>query len=210
MCVPALFALIPGIAAGSAAATTAATVASTALTLGSTAFGIAGIVGQVGTAEAVGKRQAKIAEHNAQLADAQSLNARNRAEAASSRVRTGAGRLRGRQRAIAAARGLDPTTGTAGAILDETSILSTLDARQAVSAGRSEAAGFTAQAFNQRARARLATVTPSAGAAIGGAILQGAGAVASKWQKFRGSSGVLFDDSPTTQLPAFFSPFANA
>lgn len=199
MCIPALFGLIgfstvagSGVGAATAAAT-AASFASLGVTIGSTALSVAGAVGSARTQEAVGKQQAKIAESNAQLADARSLDARARAEAASSRIRTRAGQLRGRQRAVAAARGLDPTTGTTGAILDETSILSTLDARQAVSTGRSEAAGFTAQAFNLRAQARLATVTPSPGAAIGGAILQGTGAVASKWHKFRDDDRGLFE-----------------
>lgn len=182
------------------AAATAASVASGAITIGSTALGVSQAVGQARTAEAVGKQQAQIAEHNAQLADARSLDARNRAGAESSRIRTRAGQLRGRQRAVAAARGLDPTTGTAGGIVDETRILSTLDARQAASTGLSEAAGLTAQAFNLRAQARLATITPGPGAAIGGAILQGTGAVASKWHKFREDSGSLF---PTGTSEAF-------
>ena len=46
----------------------------------------------------ISKRPKKLLniDANAQLADAQSLNARSRAEAASSRIRTGAGQLRGR------------------------------------------------------------------------------------------------------------------
>jgi len=200
MCIPALFAAIPGISA--TAATTASAAATAAITIGSVATSIAGSVGQAHTQTAVGKQRAEIAERNAQLSEAKSLDARNRAEAESSRIRTRAGRHSRRQRAIAAARGLDPTTGTAGALIDETRIAGELDARQASATGLSESAGFTAQAFNRRAAGSLATVTRSPGAAIGGAILQGGSSVASTWHRFKSdSSGSLFDPDPLRDLP---------
>lgn len=214
MCIPGL---ISGITAGSTIGVTSATsigstmVATIASISAMSAITAAASIGgtiassvvsgvsasrQADLAEEQGRRQATVAEHNAALADAKSLHARARGQAAGSRAATRAGRFAGKQRALAAAAGLDPSSGTAAHSIDDTKILGRLDAANAINAGLSESAGFTAQAFNERARASIVGVAPSPALQIAGAATGGASAVASTWYKYRTDDEKgLFDGS---------------
>ncbi len=133
--------------------------------------------------------QSRVYDYNANVAESRAAEAHSASVARASEARTEAGRQTGRSRALFAARGLDPGTGTAGSLIDESRLISKLESERIVAGGRQQASQFAIDAFNYRAQAE--STRASVGPTVASYALQGVGSVASSWYKIGAEEGWL-------------------
>ncbi len=103
---------------------------------------------QSAAAKGQAQYQAKVAENNAQVAEWQAADAKERGDAAAADTRRKYAALEGTQAASLAARGLDITEGSANAILTDTSFFGDMDQRTVRANAAREAWGYKTKANN--------------------------------------------------------------
>lgn len=169
-------------AAGAAGTTTAATTAGGLSTLqtGSMIASAAGAglsaYGQYKQAEAAGEA----ARYNQKVADIQAQDALNRGDLEQQAMGRKVASLRGQQRANMAANGLDLSSGTPEAILEQTDYYGLEDQRTIANNARREAASYQ----NRGNLYAMQADSSNPWAASGGSLLTGAGQVADKWYRY--------------------------
>lgn len=148
------------------------------------------------TRQEVGNYQAAVARNNAAFASAQAADAKERGDLAASDVARRSGALQSRQAAAMAARGLDITTGSPDAILNDTSFFGEYDQRRTRSNAAREAYGFEVRAGNfqgdaaaYQAGADAENPLLSAAMGGGGSLLSSGNLVSPKWYGYAGRSG---------------------
>lgn len=122
------------------------------------------------------------ANYNRKAAEIQAADARDRGVYEQEALGRKVGAMRGQQRANMAANGLDITSGTPAAVLEQTDYYGLEDQRTLATNIEREASGFSN-------RARLAgmqadSIDPTTSAA--GSLLTNAGSVADKWYRYKG------------------------
>ena len=118
-----------------------------------------------------GKTQGEIANFNADTARFQAEAAQTEGYAAEERQLSKLKQIRAQQEVIMGAGGLDPTTGTAAQVLDQTTKMGTLDALTLRTNAARQAWGYSTQATNselQGASARTAGYFGAAGTLLSG------------------------------------------
>jgi len=133
-------------------------------TLAATAITAAGQIQQ-------GKTQSEIANFNADTARFQAEAAQKEGYAAEERQLAKVKQIRAQQEVIMGAGGLDPTTGTAAQVLDQTTKMGTLDALTLRTNAARQAWGYTTQATNSELQGSMARTAGYFGAA--GTLLSG-------------------------------------
>jgi hypothetical protein len=194
-------AAVSGMASAAGAATTAATglTGMQALQLGmSAASGINSFLGSQAQASAA----EQVARNNQIMAGYAAADAQRRGEEDAQAVQRRAAQLRGTQRSMMAARGLDLSVGTPAELIDQTDFFGEQDAATARMNARRESWAIRADAANQSAAASAeASRLRSSGFT---SLLGSAMSVADKWTSFRkpptggfntNASGMMF--SPT-------------
>ncbi len=161
-----------------------------ASTIASTVTSFVGAQQQASAAKAQSEYNAAVARNNAIYAERAAKEAEERGRVKEMQVRQQTANLRGRQRAVLAANGVDVNTGSALDIQSDTAALGELDALTARSNAEREALGYRQQGQNFGGEAALYDARARAAASGGlwsGAttLLGGAGTVADKWYKFR-------------------------
>lgn len=173
-------------ASGAAAAAGAATTAATGLTgmqalqLGlSAASGITSFIGAQNQASAM----EQVARNNQVMAERAAADAQRRGEEDVQAVQRRAAQLRGTQRSVMAARGLDLSEGTPAELIDQTDFFAEQDAATARMNARREGWAIRADAANQGYAAREeASRLRMSGA---GSLLGSAASVADRWMTYR-------------------------
>lgn len=173
-------------ASGAAAAAGAATTAATGLTgmqalqLGlSAASGITSFIGSQNQASAM----EQVARNNQVMAERAAADAQRRGEEDVQAVQRRAAQLRGTQRSVMAARGLDLSEGTPAELIDQTDFFAEQDAATARMNARREGWAIRADAANQGYAAREeASRLRMSGA---GSLLGSAASVADRWMTYR-------------------------
>jgi predicted transglutaminase-like cysteine proteinase len=168
-----------------------------ALQLGlSAASGITGFMGMQAQASAA----QQTARNNQIMAGYAAADAQRRGEEEAQAVQRKASQLRGTQRSMMAARGLDLSVGTPTELIDQTDFFGEQDAATARMNARRESWAIRADAANQSAAARADASRLRSSSY--GSLLGSAASVADKWMTYRPSgpsgldpSGMLF--SPT-------------
>ncbi|MDB4913407.1 MAG: hypothetical protein JWM95_1051 [Gemmatimonadetes bacterium] len=105
---------------------------------------------QAASARVQGEYAGQIADRNATLADAQSVDAIARGNESVSRLRMGTRQLVGAQRTAAAAQGIDVNSGTSADLQEDSRILSHFDELTLRNNAAREAWGYSMDAANQR------------------------------------------------------------
>lgn len=128
-----------------------------------------------GTTAAGSMQQAKstseVAKFNADTANLQAEAAQKEGYAAEERQLAKVKQIRAQQEVIMGAGGLDPTTGTAVQVLDQTTKMGTLDALTLRTNAARQAWGYTTQSINSELQGALARTAGYFGAA--GTLLSG-------------------------------------
>lgn len=171
-----------GAAAAAGAATTAATGLSgmQALQLGMSAVsGITSFMGQRAQADAV----EQVARNNQIMAERAAVDAQRRGEEEVQAVQRKAAQLRGTQRSMMAARGLDLSSGTPAELIDQTDFFSEQDSATARMNARRESWAIRADSANQSYAARAEASRLRSGAVS--SLLGSAASVADKWMTYR-------------------------
>lgn len=175
-------------AAGTAAAGTAAAAGATATT-GMTALQTASMYASMAGAglSAYGQYQQAeamkdAANYNRKLADIQAADARDRGAVEQEQLGRKIGQLRGQQTANMAANGIDLSTGTPAALLDQTNYYGLEDQRTLAANIEREASGFGNR--GRLAGMQADSIDPMLSA--GGSLLSNAGAVADRWYRYKG------------------------
>lgn len=175
-------AAVGGAAAAAGAATTAATglTGMQALQLGMSAVsGLTQFIGAQNQASAM----EQVARNNQIMADRAAADAQRRGEEDVQKVQRQAAQLKGTQRSMMAARGLDLSEGTPAELIDQTDFFAEQDAATARMNARRESWAIRADAANQSAAARAeASRIRSSGY---GSLLGSAMSVADKWTTYR-------------------------
>jgi len=132
--------------------------------------------------------QAQIARNNASMDDWRAADAINRGQISEADQRMKTGQLKGRQRALMAARGIDLGEGSALDILTTTDLMGERDALTIRDNAVREAWGYTQQANNARGNAdvyqyRADSNSPLTAAAS--TVLTSGGTVASSWYRWK-------------------------
>jgi hypothetical protein len=139
-----------------------------------------------------GKENGKIADWNAEVADLQARDAMSRGQEAQNKLRRGARRLIGAQRAGFAGQGVVVDSGSPAAVVEDSYTLSEADARTIANNAIREAWGYQVQAAGYRfqaGQARRAGVMAAAGTLIDtGADIYGFSQKAELGQRARPSS----------------------
>lgn len=140
--------------------------------------------------------QAAVARNNATFANFQAADAKERGDLAASNVARRSGQLQGRQAAAMAARGLDVSTGSPDAILNDTGFFGEYDQRTTRSNAAREAYGFQVRTGNFRGDAGAYAAAGdaenpllAAGFAGGSSLLSSGSMVAPRWGGYAGRSG---------------------
>lgn len=120
------------------------------------ASSLASSIAQAGAQKAQGAWERQQHEFNAKVADLQAIDAIRRGDKAAGQVRAQGRRVKGAQRAAFAAQGIDPNTGTAMELQDETDLFSELDAVTVKSNAFREAFGYKVDALSSRGRGQRA------------------------------------------------------
>lgn len=107
------------------------------------------------SAKEQGQYQAKVAQNNAQVAEWQAADAKERGDTAAANVRRKYASLEGTQVASLAARGIDVSEGSANALLTDTSFFSDVDQRTTKANAAREAWGYQTQANNFASNAQF-------------------------------------------------------
>lgn len=177
------------------------TLISTAATAASGVISFIGGQQQAAATKAQAEYNAAIARNNQIYADRAAREAVERGQQAEAKKRMEAASLRGRQRAVLAANGVDVNSGSALDIQEDTAGLGELDALTLRSNAEREAIGYRQQGANFGGEAAL--YQARANAASSGALWTGvssllgtAGSVASKWYSFKYPYGNLAGASP--------------
>lgn len=157
---------------------------SAAISTAGTAVSMLGSYQQSQGAKAAANYSAAVSANNAKVADWQARDAEDRADRNAQEVGRRQAALRGTQAAALAANGVDISTGSAGAILDQTDFYGTQDQKTAQENGSREAWALRTKRDNfntdaQWSRARASAESPWM--AAGSSLLAGAGNVADKW-----------------------------
>jgi hypothetical protein len=161
-----------------------------ALALGSQAFGVGqSTVGAYATAasqKSALQSQARIADINATLIDAQARATLAASEKQQNQILLRGGQIKAAQQAAYAANGIDLASPTAVNVETGTDYVTQADADQARANGIANAWGYRIQAGNARAqansaRASAASISPLMAGAT--SLITGAGQVASSWYK---------------------------
>lgn len=164
--------------------------------IASAASAVTGVVGtmqQSAAAKGQAEYQASIARNNQIYAQRAADEAKQRGLVAEEKARQAAQNLRGRQRAVLAANGVDVNTGSSLDIQTDTAAMGELDALTARSNAEREAQGYLQQGANFGGEAALydarARNASSSGMWTGATtLLGGAGTVASKWYQVYGNT----------------------
>lgn len=164
-------------------------IATTAL---STAASVAGSIQQGRAAKQQADYQAAVARNNQIIAQRKADDARERGRLAELQKRRETAQLIGRQRAGAAARGVEVDSGSAVDITADTAAFGELDALTIRSNAEREALGFEAEANQFEAEGQLRRLSgrnqrTGSYFAAGGTLLSGGSKVADKWYTFYGS-----------------------
>lgn len=165
-----------GAAAGGISATTLLAGASLGLTAIGTGVQTAGILSQA-------KHRQRILRRNAALAEEQAEDAKKRGREAETRHRMAVLQLSGRATTAMAASGVEIGSGTPASLLEEIDVMGELDALTIRSNAEREAWGYRAQAGGYRAQAGLAGRAGAYGAAT--SLLAGASTMANQWYQYR-------------------------
>lgn len=102
-----------------------------------------------------GKAQNDVAQYNAKLAEVSATDAEQRGGVAADQQRARVRQILGTQRAMMGASGVVAGEGTQGQVLDQTSVLGELDARQIEVNAQREAWGMRSQAAGARLQGSL-------------------------------------------------------
>lgn len=132
-----------------------------------------------------GQATKQIGRNNQIMAEYAAQDAQRRGEEEAIKVRRQADQLKGRQRALMSARGLDLGAGTPADILDQTDFFSQQDVNTTRNNAAREAWGYRAQGANYRAQGDFAAQQANLGAFS--TVLSSAGQAASKWSQYGGS-----------------------
>lgn len=164
-----------GALGASAAALTAAQTATLALAAGSSVMSAAGMYQQ-------GQVQKQVAANNAVMSEYAAQDAQRRGEEEAAAIQRKAAGLKGTQRAMLAARGIDLGTGTAAEILDQTDFFGETDAATARGNAARDAWAYRAQGQDMRAQGRFAA--RNANTQAFSTLLGTAGSVADRWNTY--------------------------
>ena len=145
------------------------------------AMGAVGAYQQGQVAKQVGRNNQIMAEYAAQ-------DAQKRSGEDAIKVQQRAAQLKGSQRAIMAAKGLDLGVGTQADLLDQTDFFGATDAATTRSNGNRDA--WSARASGQAARAQGDASTRQANLSAFSTVLGTAGNVSSKWIDYSGRGGL--------------------
>jgi hypothetical protein len=184
MCEPITLGAIAGIAtgaAGSAGALGAALTASQAIALGASVG--AGVM-SAGAAYQQGQVQKQVARNNATMAEYAAQDAQRRGEEDAASIQRKAAGLKGTQRALMAARGIDLGVGTAAEIQDQTDFFGETDAATARFNASRDAWAYRAQGQDMLQQGKWAA--RNANAQAFSSLLGTAGSVAGKWNSYKG------------------------
>ena len=134
--------------------------------------------------------QAQVNENNKQIAEWQAQDAVDRGSVKEKQHRIKVSQLKGRQRSVLAASGVEVDDGSALDILGDTAELGELDALTIRSNSEREAYDYKVAAMNQGAQAGINRVSGQNAASAGryGAmtsLLSGAGSIADKWYGYK-------------------------
>jgi hypothetical protein len=182
MCEPITLGAIAGIAtgaAGSAGALGAALTATQAIALGAT---VGSGVMAAGSAYQQGQVQKQVARNNATMAEYAAQDAQRRGEEDAAAISRKAAGLKGTQRSLMAARGLDLGVGTAAEIQDQTDFFGEADAATARFNASRDAWAYRAQGQDMMSQGKWAA--RNANAQAFSTLLGTAGSVASKWNTY--------------------------
>lgn len=122
------------------------------------------------------------AEYNAKVAAIQGQDAIDRGDTDQQAIGRKQAAVRGQQQANMAANGLDLSSGSPAAILDQTDYYGLADQATVINNSRREAAGFTSRGAMASAQADAYSPMASAGASL----LTSSGTVADRWYKYGG------------------------
>lgn len=169
-----------GTAAGAAAlGMSGALTAAQALTLGAT---LGSGVMAAGSMYQQGQVQKQVAANNAVMSEYAAQDAQRRGEEEAAAIQRKAAGLKGTQRAMLAARGIDLGTGTAAEILDQTDFFGETDAATARGNAARDAWAYRAQGQDMRAQGRFAA--RNANTQAFSTLLGTAGSVADRWNTY--------------------------
>ncbi len=166
-------------AGGSAGAATGMTALQTASLVSSTA-GLA-LSGYGAYKQSEAAKQA--AQYNAKVAAMQGQDAIDRGDTDQQTVGRKQAAMRGQQTANMAANGLDLSSGSPSAILDQTDYYGLADQATTINNSRREAAGFKSRSAMASAQADAYSPLTTAGASL----LTSSGTVADRWYKYQGA-----------------------
>lgn len=130
--------------------------------------------------------QAQVNKNNAQIAEWQAQDAVDRGAVKEKQHRIKVAQLKGRQRSVLAASGLEVDDGSALDVLGDTAELGELDALTIRSNAEREAYDYKVSAMSQNAQANINRVSGQNALTAGNyaamsSLLTGAGSVANKW-----------------------------
>lgn len=162
------------------------------------------------SAKAQGQYQAKVAQNNAQVAEWQAADAKERGDTAAANVRRKYAALEGTQVASLASRGIDISEGSANALLTDTSFFSDVDQRTTKANAAREAWGYQTQSNNFAANAQFYQAgadaqNPLMAGALAGtaAYFGGGGKTGMSSSGFAGGGNSLLDSS-TSVSPKWY------
>lgn len=133
-------------------------------------------------AQAQASAAEQVARNNQQMAEYAAEDAQRRGEKEVQETQRRAAQLRGTQRSMMAARGLDLSVGTPADILDQTEFFASQDVATSRTNARREAWAVRADAANQSAAARAEASRLRMGSF--GSLLGTATSVADKWDRY--------------------------
>lgn len=151
---------------------------------GSAALSAYGAYQQSAARKGEAKYQAQVAANNATMADAQAKDALEQGTAAVTRKGREYNQLRGKQVAELAAQGLDISSGTAGALLDDTAYFEAMDLDAIRTNAERQAWGAKVQSQNYRDSAAMLSSTAAnekPWLAAGTSLLSAGASVAPRW-----------------------------
>lgn len=173
--------------AGAAAAGAGTAAAAGGLTAMQTASLVATVAGTAVSAYGAyhqSKTAKKIAGANAEAADEAAKATLRRGEKDAMELQRRASQIKGQQRSMMAARGLDLTEGTAAQLQDEVDFFGATDAAQIRTNARRDAYGYRTQGANFRAEAG----GYSPGLLASASLLNSGGMVADRWLRYSGGN----------------------
>lgn len=160
---------------------------------------------QANARKASSEYQAQVANNNAQVANWQAQDAKERGDVNAANLRRKYASLQGTQEATLAARGLDISEGSANAILTDTDFFGDYDQRLARSNSQREAYGFRVRAGNFTGDAGSYSAAANADNPFGSAVTAGAGSYFGGMSRMGGR-----DNMPRDNMPRYTNlPYAN-